>query len=45
MNTNTSALENAKRLLADAGITTNLVSDCSDDRCPWCQPEQLPVAA
>lgn len=45
MNTNTSTLENAERLLTDAGITTTPVSHCRDDRCPWCDPEQMPRAA
>jgi hypothetical protein len=45
MNTNNSTLENAERLLAAAGIPTTIVDDCADDRCPWCEPEQMPLAA
>jgi hypothetical protein len=45
MNTNTSTLENAERRLVAAGIPTTIVDDCADDRCPWCEPEQMPLAA
>lgn len=45
MNTNTSTLENAERLLVAAGIPTTTVDDCADGRCPWCEPEQMPLAA
>jgi hypothetical protein len=45
MNRNTSTLENAERLLADAGITITSVESCDDGDCRWCQPEQLPLAA
>lgn len=45
MNTNTSTLENAERLLADAGIPATLVSNCTDYQCAWCEPEQMLLAA
>jgi len=46
MNTHTSVIQEAERLLAVAGITTTSVEGCNDDQsCPWCDPDQMPLAA
>ena len=45
MNTNTSTLEDAERILAAAGIPATLVANCSDDQCVWCERDQMLLAA